>query len=97
MTIAVKTYYVTDAEGSPVPEDVSMEDLPITYHGPFASLEAAIHWMETVWPDGDTDVYDQIADDFDVSPEDLNDPNGLFADFTEERIKELLDQRTPEQ
>lgn len=66
MTICVKTYYNTDENNDPVPEDVELEDMPITYHGPFETMLDAIVWMREIYPDDDTDVYEQIADDFDL-------------------------------
>jgi hypothetical protein len=82
MTFLVKTYYNTDENGDPVPDEVAMEDMPITYHGPFDDLTAAISWMENDYPDGDTDVYEQIADDFDI-PADadyINTPESIHGD-----------------
>lgn len=68
----VETTYNTDPEGKPVPEgDWSNR----TLHGPFPSQAVAEHFMNEVWPDGDTDVREQIAFQ-------LNDPAGLFAPLT---------------
>lgn len=87
MTICVKTYYNTEADGTPVPEDVPVEEMPITYHGPFDTITEAISWMENDYPDGDTDVYEQIADDFDLDPEVfINLPNSIHGDIPDEDI-----------
>lgn len=79
--IAVKTLYNTHADGSPVDPSVLEDDMPTTYHGPFATMEEAIHFMHHVWPDDDTDIYDQYADDYAVPVEWLNDPKSLFSDL----------------
>lgn len=69
--ILVKAYWNTEADGTPVAEDVDLEDGPISYFGPFDTLEAATSWMNDDYPDGDTDVHDMIADEFDL-------PEGTF-------------------
>jgi len=89
----VKTYYNTEADGSPVPEDVPMEEMPITYHGPFDSMTDAVSWMENEWPDGDTDVYEQIADDFDLpdgTP--INDPASIWGDIPDGDLPDLTEE-----
>jgi len=53
----VETIYNTDADGNPVPEDDWSNR---TLHGPFRGEEAARYFMEEVWPDGDTDIREQI-------------------------------------
>lgn len=88
MTFAVKTYYNTEADGRPVPEDTPLEEMPITFHGPFDSITAAISWMENDYPEGDTDVFDQVADDFDVPAEWLNDPQSIYGDIPDEDIRD---------
>lgn len=88
MIIAVKTYYNTEADGSIVPDDVPLEEMPITYHGPFDSMTEAISWMENDYPDGDTDVYEQIADEFDIPMEWLNDPASIYGDIPDEDIRD---------
>lgn len=91
--ILVKTYYNTDADGRVVPEGVPMEDMPITYHGPFDTLDDAVSWMENEWPEDDTDVYEQFADDFDLprgTP--VNDPESIHGDIPDEDIREVTDE-----
>lgn len=78
--IAVKTIYNTEADGSEVPDDVVEEDMPCTYHGPFKNMDEAVHFMNEVWPDNDTDIYEQYADEYDIPEEWLNDPKSLFGD-----------------
>lgn len=78
--IAVKTLFNTDWDGTPVPDDVAEDDLPTTYHGPFDTIEEAIFWLEEIYPDGDTDVYDQDAGEFEVEPQWLNDPASLYPE-----------------
>ena len=81
MTILVRIFYNTDAEGVWIDADsLAEEDLPTTYHGPFDTIHDAISWMENDYPDGDTDVYDMVADDFDI-PADadyINDPANIY-------------------
>lgn len=84
---AVKTYYNTEADGTPVEENRPLEDRPITYHGPFDSITDAISWMENDYPDGDTDVTEQIADDFDIPVEWLNSPESIHGDIPDEDIR----------
>lgn len=88
MTICVKTYYNTDENNDPVPDDVQLEDMPITYVGPFETMAEAIDWMNNVYPDGDEDVYEQVADDYDL-PEGtyINHPDSLFGGTPEEDIR----------
>lgn len=93
MTILVKTYYSTDENGKPVPSDVPLEEMPITYHGPFDSISDAIGWMENEWPDGDTDVYDQAAGDYRLprgTP--INSPESIRGDIPDDDIRELTDE-----
>lgn len=85
--IAVKTYYNTQANGERVPEDCPLEDMPITYHGPFDSMTAAVSWMENDYPDDDTDLYEQIADDFDIPRAWLNSPASIHGDIPDEDIR----------
>lgn len=65
----VETTYNTDPEGKPVEE---WDDSNRTLHGPFPSQAAAEHFMNDEWPDGDTDVREQIAFQ-------LNSPESLRA------------------
>lgn len=53
----VESVYNTDPEGKPVPEEDWSNR---TLHGPFPGEEAARHFMEEVWPDGDTDLKEQV-------------------------------------
>lgn len=85
---AVKTYYNTEADGAPVEEDRALEDRPITFHGPFDSIVDAISWMENVYPDGDTDVFEQVADDFAEDDIDfINSPESIHGDIPDEDIR----------
>lgn len=90
MTFAVETIYNTEADGSPVPEDVPEDEMPRTFHGPFDTLEEAISWMENDYPDGDTDVYEQYANDYpdEVFNGYLNDPKSIFGDIPDDDIRD---------
>lgn len=79
--IVVKTIYHTDESNNPIPEDVPYDQLPVVYHGPFSSFEEAERWMRDIYPDGDEDVYDQFADEFDINPSWLNDPTSIDEDI----------------
>lgn len=59
--IVVTVYYNTDADGRPVPENVSLEDGPQCIFGPFDSMEEAVEWMNYGYPDGDTEVEEILA------------------------------------
>ena len=87
--ILVKTYYNTEADGTPVEDNRPLEDMPITYHGPFEDMSQAVSFIENDWPDDDTDVYEQIADDFDL-PEGtyINDPKSIFGDIPDDDIRD---------
>jgi hypothetical protein len=65
----VETTYNAGPQGEPVEE---WDDSNRTLHGPFATEAEAQHFMDEVWPDGDTDVREQIAFQ-------LNSPDGLFS------------------
>lgn len=78
--ILVKTYFNTDHENNLVPDDTPLEEMSITYHGPFESMSAAAIFMNDEWPDGDTDIHEQIADEFsDIPIEWVNNPSMLSA------------------
>lgn len=87
--IAVKIYWNTDADGEPVPNDIDLEDGPISYYGPFEDITRAVSWMENDYPDGDMDVYDMVADEFDL-PEGtpVNEPNSIFGDQPDEDVRD---------
>lgn len=90
MTILVKIYWNTEADGTPVPDDVDLEDGPLSYYGPFDDITSAISWMENDYPDDDTDVYEIVADDFDI-PADadfINSPDSIFGDHPDEDIRD---------
>jgi hypothetical protein len=73
----VETTYNTDPEGNPVPDE---DWSNTTLHGPFPALGAAQHFMEDVWPDGDTDVKEQVAYEVrDTTGLTLNDPGSVTA------------------
>lgn len=92
--ILVKTYYNTDAEGNLVPEHIPLEEMPITYHGPFDSMSDAVSWMENDWPDNDTDVHEQIADDFDLpNGTPINAPGSIHGDIPDEDIRDITDEQ----
>ena len=83
--IIVKVYFNTDANHELVPADVPFEDLPQCWFGPFDDLTDAISFMENDYPEDDTDVYDMIADDFDVPDEAvLNDPVEFRKQFEQD-------------
>lgn len=77
---AVKTIFNTDHENKPIPESVDFDDLPIVYHGPFDSVDAAKDWMYNVYPDDCDDIEDQFYGEFEVEVEWLNDPDSLFGE-----------------
>lgn len=54
----VETTYNTGPQGEPAEE---WDDSNRTLHGPFSTEAAAQHFMDEVWPDGDTDVREQVA------------------------------------
>lgn len=90
--ILVKVFYNTEADNTPVPEDVPMDELPVSFFGPFDSMVEAVSWLENDYPD-DEDVYDIIADDFDLEVEFgvgeepvINDPKSLFGDIPDEHL-----------
>lgn len=76
---AVQTVFNTNHEHVPIPQHVSFDNLPVVYHGPFESEDAAKDWMINSYPDGDTDVEDQFYGEFEVEEDWLNDPDGLFS------------------
>lgn len=86
--IAVKIYWNTHSDGPEVnleAVDWNTIDSPVSLYGPFESITQAISWMENDYPDGDTDVHDMVADDFDVPKHwFVNDParfrDGSFVD-----------------
>lgn len=63
----VTVEFNTEADGSPVAKDAT--EFPRCHFGPFPDEAAAIYWMEEIYPDGDTDVYDMWV----VRPEDSGD------------------------
>lgn len=89
--ILVKIYWNTDADGEPVPDGTPLEDGPLSYFGPFDTIVQAISWMENDYPDGDTDVHDMVADDFDIPVEVvpyINKPDSIFGDIPDEDIRD---------
>lgn len=89
--IAVKIYWNTDSRGEFITETVELGDMPCSYYGPFDSIVDAISWMENDYPDGDTEVHDMVADDFDL-PEsvlhNVNAPDSIFGDIPDTDIRE---------
>ena len=61
MSWFVTVMFNTEADGSPVKEGTTSEDWPRCHYGPFPDEAAATHWLEEVYPDGDTDVEDLWA------------------------------------
>lgn len=55
----------THPDGTWVEETTTEEDWPRCHYGPFVDQGAATHWMEDVYPDGDTDVEDMWAHEAD--------------------------------
>lgn len=87
--ICVKIYWATEADGTPVPDSVPLEDGPLSYFGPFEDIAAAISWMENDYPDSDTDVYGMVADDFRLEEDvHINDPQSIFGDHPDEDIRD---------
>jgi hypothetical protein len=88
--IVVAVYYSTEADGSPVPEDVPMDELPLCYFGPFADKDLAEDWMHNEYPDNDRDVYEILVVDIpdDTDPYVINDPDKLFGEFPDEDIRD---------
>lgn len=86
--ILVKIYWNTEADGSPVPEDIDIEDGPLSYYGPFSSVTEAEYWMEDEYPDGDTDVRDMVAGDFHLHEDVyINPPNVIHGGIPDEDIR----------
>lgn len=77
--IAVQTIFNTNENNVPIPQSVAFHHLPMVYHGPFKSLEAAKNWMFNVYPEDDETVEEQFYGEFDVDKRWLNDPNKLFS------------------
>lgn len=70
--IVARIWWNTDAEGNWVEQgDLEPDgfDTPQTIYGPFESITKAVDWMTHDYPDDDMDVYDLIAEDFDVPPD----------------------------
>lgn len=96
--IAVRIHWHTYADGSPVPHETAMADRPHSFYGPFRDITAAISWIENDYPDGDEDVYEIVADDFDIPPHAawLNAPESIFGDDPDEDVRDYVDE-SPEQ
>lgn len=88
--IIVKAFFNTDTEGRRVDtESLALDDLPQCWYGPFDDISEAVSFMENDYPDGDTDLYEMIANDFEV-PEGtfLNDPMEWRKQFEEDDIRD---------
>lgn len=88
--ILVKIYWNTDEHGEEVDHSVPLEDMPMSYYGPFDDISQAISWMENDYPDGDTDVHDMVADDFKISKQvvpHINSPSSIHGDIPDEDIR----------
>lgn len=73
MHVIVVIEYTTEADGTPVADDVAAEDLPRTLHGPFETHEQADAWIYEQ-PD-DTDVHDYYTKEYEsIEGLVLNDP-----------------------
>lgn len=79
---AVKTVFNTDENNMPIDDSVAFENLPVVYHGPFKTIEAARDWLINSYPDDDTDVEEQYYGEFEVEEKWLNDPDSLFSDLS---------------
>lgn len=93
--ILVKAYWNTEADGTPVPENTPDEDRPISYYGPFDSIEDAESWMNYDYPDGDTDLYEMEADDYAIPANEVqyvNSPDSIQGDIPDEDIRELTEE-----
>lgn len=79
--IAVKVFWNTHSDGHAVDfEEIDWDDInaPISIYGPFDSLEEAESWMD-YYPDGDDDLYDMEADDYNFPQRYvINPPNYSF-------------------
>lgn len=80
--ILVKAYFSTDENGKYVLDDYDdIEDLPICYYGPFDTMEEAVNWMEDEYPDDDEDLYEIVADDFDLEEDVyINAPDSIHGE-----------------
>lgn len=96
--IAVKIYFNTDENNFWVDENTKLENWPMCVYGPFDDIQAAIDWMENDYPDGDTDVHDMIADDFDI-PEGwhVNSPDAFKDGSAADPVNPDVDIRTESQ
>lgn len=90
--ILVKIYWNTHPDGSHVNyEEVDWDSVhaPVSFYGPFDSITDAVSWMENDYPEGDTDVHDMVADDFDL-PRGwvINSPDSVHGDIPDEDIRD---------
>ena len=97
--IAVKIYWNIDIGGKKVDVeavDWNTIDAPVSIYGPFETMSDAISWMENDYPEGDTEVYDMIADDFEIPRGwTVNHPDSIRPDIPDEDIS-MPYQGTPE-
>lgn len=93
--ILVRALWNTEADGTPVPDDITDENRPTSYYGPFDTIDDAVSWMENDYPDGDTDLYEMEADDYEIPVEQVqyvNAPNSVLGDIPDEDTRELTDE-----
>lgn len=95
--IAVKVFWNTHPDGSPVDTekvDWDAEDAPISIYGPFDSIDDAQDWMDNDYPEGDDDVHDMEADDYDI-PSDwvIADPDSIHGDIPDEEGPETTEEQ----
>lgn len=89
--ILVRALWNTEADGTPVPDDIADEDRPMSYYGPFDDISEAVSWMENDYPDDDTDLYEMDADDFEIPVEQVqyvNAPDSIFGDIPDDDIRD---------
>lgn len=90
--ICVKIYWNTDADGIDVPDDVDLEDGPISYYGPFTSMSRAVSWMNNDFPEDDEDVHEMVAGEFDLEKGVyINTPESIFGDVPDVDIRDYED------
>lgn len=66
----------TEADGTPVADDVAFDDMPRCHYGPFATEADAARWLTEDYPDGDTDVHDDLVERVPVGTI-INDPGSI--------------------
>lgn len=88
--ILVKAFWNTDADGRRVDRSrLADEEGPVSYYGPFNDISDAVAWMDDDYPSDDTDLYEMIADDFELDDSiPVNAPDSIFGDIPDEDIRD---------